>query len=559
MRHRTLLTIALTLCTTCLAAAANPTRVSVADFGATPNDNRDDTRALRKAAAYCRNHPGTTLFFPPGIYRLRDAEAERLEQEVRSGKMGNDPEKVIFKPYYPYVRGLDFTGSDSVTIEARGATLMCEGWMEPLSIDRCRRFTVIGLTIDYLRRPLSEGIIRQVNDDSFIVQFGPECEITDQTPITRITIWDNEINGVYRDAFYFPARKQLGNHCVEIQCPLPKRLEGATLAALHSFHFRPAILIQDSQQTTLRDVTIHSQPGMGIVGFNSTDILLSHLSVCPPDGYRFSTNTDATHFACCRGLIRFDGCYFNGQGDDATNVHGYYHNIKQVTEGNRAVLKLEAPTFTHAQVTDVPSVGDTLELVRISTLVPERTFVVTEVSHSAPETEVTVRLDAPLPTDFGEYYLFNISKLPRLVFERCVVWGNMARGLLAKTRGVRVTDNFFRGCTGTAIHVGAESWWKEGTHAKDVLIARNTIVQCGLSSGRQFGAAGIAVCIDAPDTEATHLHENIRIEENTIIGSPECEYGIAVRNTSQVSIIDNRVTGCQQAVSLHAAEGVTLR
>ena len=52
---------------TALAAAANPTRVSVADFGATPNDNRDDTRALRKAAAYCRNPPGTTLFFPPGI------------------------------------------------------------------------------------------------------------------------------------------------------------------------------------------------------------------------------------------------------------------------------------------------------------------------------------------------------------------------------------------------------------------------------------------------------------------------------------------------------------
>lgn len=107
--------------------------VNVTDFGAVPDDGRDDTRALRRAAEYCRTHPGTTLVMPAGVYRLRDAEAERLEEEVLAGKMGANPEEVIFKPYYPYVKGLDFTGAEDVTVEARGAVLMCEGWMEPLS------------------------------------------------------------------------------------------------------------------------------------------------------------------------------------------------------------------------------------------------------------------------------------------------------------------------------------------------------------------------------------------------------------------------------------------
>ena len=61
---------------------------------------------------------------PAGVYRLRDAEAERLEEEVLAGKMGANPEEVIFKPYYPYVKGLDFTGAEDVTVEARGAVLM---------------------------------------------------------------------------------------------------------------------------------------------------------------------------------------------------------------------------------------------------------------------------------------------------------------------------------------------------------------------------------------------------------------------------------------------------
>ena len=53
--------------------------ISVVDFGAKPDDGKDDTKALRRAAEYCRENAGTTLVMPAGEYRLRDAEAERLE------------------------------------------------------------------------------------------------------------------------------------------------------------------------------------------------------------------------------------------------------------------------------------------------------------------------------------------------------------------------------------------------------------------------------------------------------------------------------------------------
>ena len=511
--------------------------VNVTDFGAVPDDGRDDTRALRRAAEYCRTHPGTTLVMPAGVYRLRDAEAERLEEEVLAGKMGANPEEVIFKPYYPYVKGLDFTGAEDVTVEARGAVLMCEGWMEPVSVVDCRNFSLCGLTIDYLRKPFSEGVVTSVDDGSFTVRFRSERMITAEMPIPRLMLWDDSIAGIYRDPFYFPERELLGDNCVRFSGSLPQRMAGAAVAAPHSFHFRPAILLLRSTNTLLEGVTIHSQPGMGIVGFDSRDVTIRRLSV----------ETVKTQNKKALAL----------QGDDATNVHGYYHDIAAV-KGDTVSLELRAPTFTHAQVADVPRVGDRMEIVRISTLEPVGETEVVEVFYNEGDTDARVRLRDAVPEAFGDYYLFNVTKLPRLEFRRSVVWGNLARGVLAKTRGVRIEDNIFRGCTGTAIHVGAESSWKEGTHAADVTIERNVMTDCGLGAGCQYGASGIAVVIGAPDTEGTTLHDGIRIIGNTIRGTDGNACGISIRNARNVEVRGNRIEGCDEAVQMRSCENVTV-
>ena len=143
-------------------------------------------------------------------------------------------------------------------------------------------------------------------------------------------------------------------------------------------------------------------------------------------------------------------------------------------------------------------------------------------------------------------------------FRRSIVWGNLARGVLSKTRGVCIEDNVFRGCTGTAIHVGAESEWKEGTHAKDVTIARNVIIDCGLGAGCQYRASGIAVVIGAPDTEHTVLHDGIRIEGNTVVGTQENECGIVVRNANNVILRNNRIEGCRSAVQTVDTEHLSM-
>ena len=135
----------------CVSSYAQKT-VFVSDFGAIPNDNKDDAVALRKAAEYVRNNEGTVLVFSSGTYILHDDKAVELENTVMSGAYGQNPERKMFIPYHDYVRGLDFTGAKNATIMANGATLLLDGWMEGVSLEKTNNSKIKGLCIDFLRK-----------------------------------------------------------------------------------------------------------------------------------------------------------------------------------------------------------------------------------------------------------------------------------------------------------------------------------------------------------------------------------------------------------------------
>ena len=523
--------------------------VSALQFGARPDDGKDDTRSLRKAAEYCRTHPGTTLLIPAGKYQITDPEARQLEADVLAGKLSGDPEKKMFVPYFPYVKGLDFSGSRDITVQAEGALLECDGWMEPVSITDATDFTLEGLTIDYKVQPHSEGTVVEVEDGWFTVAFDPERTMEQKMPLCRICVWDARSGVVAPKVYSFSKREVLPGNRLRIKGKMDPGLKGQRIGMSHTFHFRPAVFIGRSRNTTLKGVTIHSQPGMGVLGWDSRDITLQGIKVIPRKGKSFSTNTDATHFAACGGTIKVEGCTFQGQGDDAINVHGYYHNLLRRNADGSYLIQLQAPTFTHAQETDVPCIGDTVEVTRIRTLEPEISTVVSAVEWEPKSLQVKVWLQDPLPGAYEDYYLFNTGKIPALEFRGNRVLGNFARGVLSKARRVVIEDNYFQGCSGTAIHVGAESDWKEGSFAEEALIRGNRIVNCGQSYGMQGDACGIAVLIGAPDTEGTFIHGAVTIADNEIISDLyESRYGITVRNTDSLTLKGNSARGCQSAV-----------
>lgn len=527
--------------------------VSVTSFGAVPDDGKDDTEALRSAAEFVRTHPGTTLTLPAGDYLLSDPVAEEIEATALSGGYGENPEDVLFKPYSKYVKGLDFTGARHAVIKGEGARILISGWMEAVSIEGCTDFRLEGLALEHVRKPLSEGRITRIDEDSFTVSFditpGP---IDDKTPFLRLVTWDEENQFIHPRDFYFCPHEVIDDHTVRFKAKLPERLTGARICGLHCFHYRPMIYIGGSDTVFIENVSIHSGNGMGITAFQSGFITMEGMDIVPAEGQFWSTNTDATHFSSCYGDVVFDHCTFCGQGDDATNVHGYYHDIISAN-GREAGLEMVFGSFTHSLTADVPRLGDTMALVRKHDLEKVGEYMVMGTDHEIPNKNFTVTLDKEVPADFENYYMIDETLMPHLIFRYCSDSRHRARGVLVKThKGAEIHHNSFNGLSHSGVVLSAEANWKEGWQTEHASIHDNSFFHCG-SCGDYKGSA-IALDIKCEDDSRVMLHKDISIYDNVIDANAGNGCGILVRNAKDVTIGANSISGCAQDVIKAAAE-----
>lgn len=561
---------------------ADPTtpgiRISVRDFGAVANDGQNDAPQLRKALEFARAHSGITLYFPPGVYNLRDDNAIELMNRAMNGEFGKNPESTIFKEYFPYDRGLDFRNISGLTIEASGATLLCEGWMEPISLDQAHDVTLRGLTIDYKRRAYSSGPVVTIGDGYFDAKIEDQYPINPRMPIPRVMFWDRKAQrmigdtGVQRWEIVAPQTVRIyidkaHPSSVEYQSGLTQTyinnailpsLMGTQAGLMHSMHFRPAILIQSADNIRLENVTIHSQPGMGIVGYRSSNVTLSGVRIVPAPGESFSTTTDATHFASMTGLLRIENSLFGGQGDDATNIHNYYWSVARVGNKSRYLLTLQV--HTHAAVLDYPDIGDRLEVLRAKSLDPVGSVVVTSVTPHIETMQIEVELAGELPPDLQQYYLSDITRLPKVEIVGNTFLSCRCRGALIKSRNVLIEQNRFLNNESTAIHIAAEGSWREGVTSANVIIRNNYFMGNGYA-GAFHEASAIAVDIDTKERAETPLHRGLLIEGNTIVGTetgPGASHCIFISRADGVTIRYNELSRCRTSISTEYSEHVAI-
>lgn len=536
--------------------AFNDKSISVTDFGAYPNDGKNDIQALNKAINFSRSNPGTILKFAPGIYDIADKNAIKLMNDILTGKIQGNSQDSIFKPYYPYTIGLDFNGTSDLTIEGNGAILLIDGWMEPISLKNCKNITITGLTIDYKRQPKLEGEITRVNKGSFTVVLNNEVQLHTKMPLNRILYIDDESGRIMDREDYFPKFQIVDARTLEINKSLDHEYVNKRVMIPQTFHFRPAILILESSDIELGEITIHSQPGMGIVGHRSENILMKGVRIIPASGDRMSTNTDATHFTSCKGFLKYINCQFEGHGDDAANIHNYYLEVSENNKPKSYTLNLNGADW-HAGYLDYPDVGDQMELVKKSTLEVVRNVRVEMVQNDIPNLSTTISIDQELPKNLEDYYLINSTRLPSVEIIGCTVRSNRARGFLIKTRNVLIEYNDIRNSTGTGIHIGAEGYWHEGPASENVRIRYNRILNTGTGAGTIDNTCGIAVSVQADNSNVSGLHKKILIEGNIIKGL-DSEHGISVLGAKDVVIRYNQITGCKKPINIKSSNQIEI-
>lgn len=524
--------------------------INISDFGAIPNDGKNDIDALRKAAAYCSTHPGTTLIISEGVYDVVDKKAQEIEFKSITGIYGELSSDTLFKHTFPYVKVLDFSGSKNITVEASGATLNLHGWYEPVSIVQSQNFLLKGLSINYNRPPNTVGKIINKQADYFDVVIDTAKYTFLQGKVTGPTMVYDIVKNRVNEHLDIKGKSMIAPTIMRVASKSIVNI-GDFFIVRHSYHYRPAILIKESSAVTLQDVKIHSQCGMGVVGHRSENITMKNLQVIPEAGTYISTNTDATHFSDCKGEIVFDGCKFEGQGDDCTNIHSYYYTVYPEKQRNRVEIKVEKADV-HALSLSYPDKGDTLSLVSRASLSVIRQYIVKEVFTSEKDWKVSVILDGEIAENEKDYFLFNENRRPAVQILNCTVRSHRARPFLIKTNNVLIKGNVMQNCTGSAIQIGAEGGWREGGPVKNITIEDNWILDCAY----EWGAA-IAIGNSGISELSGQSNSNIMIRNNVIRMS--CRDAISVTDAKNITIKNNQISGTTNAIYLRNTSGVTMK
>lgn len=269
------------------------------------------------------------------------------------------------------------------------------------------------------------------------------------------------------------------------------------------------IFINRSQNTKIEDVTVYSGLGMGVIAQNSKDIEVVRFNTRCKDDRCYSINADATHFVHCEGKIHIHDCYFEGQLDDALNVHSIYLEIVNKFD-NTLLLKQ-----VHCEQAGVNIVGpgDVLESADPDSLIPNGEYKVVSVKRINLELlEVKVEGDISC-VRIGDV-VDEISHVPEVLFENCTMINNRARSMLLASHGkIVIRNNIFKSAGPAIMFEANGNFWYEAGGTKDVLITGNVFDACKYS---YFWSDSVITVVPRKKIEeGKYYHKKIAVVDNT--------------------------------------------
>ena len=424
--------------------------------------------------------------------------------------------------------GICLNGWQNLTLDGRGAELMCHGRMLPLALMNSKNCTIKDLSVDFENPQISQveilsndslqGITfraapwvkHRINREGNFEVYGEDWA---HTPAWGIAFEKESRHIIYRTAdigFDFGDIRSLGNDCYLAPRWKDQRLPQGTIVAMRSY-FRPApgFFLAENENTLLKDIQIHYAEGMGLIAQRCTDITLDHFSVClrgKDDPRYFTTQADATHFSQCRGKITSVGGLYEGMMDDAINVHGIY--LKVIERIDDFTLRL---AYGHSQTWGFAwgDTGDSVQFIdakrmqNVGSLLHIRNIRPADRSDITGCKEFIAEFEERVPTEVqggGLYGIENMNWVPEVYFARNVIRNNRARGALFSSPLRTVCEkNLFDHTSGSAIVLcGDCNGWFESGAVRDLVIRKNKFVNA-LTSLYQFTNAVISIYPEIPN------------------------------------------------------------
>lgn len=530
------------LCNGALAVQGGVT-INAADHGIVGAE--DASPALLDAIEAAHAQGADRLVIPKGVYHFYP---ERAFQKYCAISNNDNGMKHIALP---------LIGFEGFTVDAQGSEFIMHGQMMAIVIEESKDLVVENLTIDWEQPLHFQGEVVAVNKsaNSFDMQVLDENnvaiengvlinqEITSPPDGGRLDEWWTPWKQNLAWSFVFDAKtkathpdygsgsplaarsfdrkgfriEKLGTNLFRLFNATTKTPEvGMALVAkgmLRPNRISPAIRVFQTFGLTMRDVTVHHAGGMGLIGERAGDITLERFSVRLREGTErvVSTTADATHFVGCKGLIKFEGCYFENMLDDATNVHGTYTRVAEQRGPRTLLAKLmhfQQFGFVFAEA------GDLIRFSSQEQLEPYAQATATEVRWVNDQfMEITFDRDLDGLLE-GATVLDNLSWQADVHMRNTTISRNRARTLLLSTAGNILIENntFDRSSMMNILFEGDANVWHESNGVRDVRIVGNRFIDTN-AEAEMIRISPLfkdeSVVLDKP------YHRNIIIEGNT--------------------------------------------
>ena len=450
---------------------------------------------------------------------------------------------------------------ENVELDFSGSTLITHGVMTHFALLNCKNVTIRNLTIDnpstmFLQARVSahgDGYVdleKSIGKESFRVNRHGELTIdylestfTVNTAIEyrhdtgEIEYGTNDFP--FDDHFPHLRFEELGNDMLRVHGV--KRYP--PIGNIEILYIYPRLgcgfFMEDCSDVYIENVTVHGCLGMGVLAQTCHNVHLNSFNTLRHGDRHYTANVDATHFVNCTGLVKVENCTFEGQLDDALNIHGMYARIERVC-GNEIFVR---EVHNQSKGIRIYRDGDKIQAVNVNSLIPYTEKTIEKAEYLNQDMIRLVLLEDASDIKVGDN-IENIDRNADLIFKNNTGRNNRARGMRIATRGKVIIEDCYFHTSGSAILFESNgSYWFESGGTTDVTVQNNFFDRC------KYTVWGVSVISCVPRMaieEEKYFHKNIRIDNNEF--KTTFDYLIQFDNVENISFKGNRVS-CNEDVS----------
>jgi|TARA_B100000315_G_scaffold145655_1_gene134536 hypothetical protein len=539
--------------------------VKVSDFGALPDDDKTDTKAIQRAINQAKRlKDKVKIVFEPGIYRL-DAFDEKFALNIDRAE------------------DLIFDGNGAKFMMVRPSILF-------LRTSNSKRIIIRNFSVDYEISNHTQGWVTEINPEEKwlkvkIDSAWPEPNMSHFMNATFKWAFIKDKNNLpaYKEGtefrLYLQNWERLKDNewiyhtqyssklkTIEIGDPFVhiSRVEGGGMC----------FTLSNSEDITLQNLRLYESPSMMIGSLSSTRINYIGIDISPKEGSWLSAGADGCFNAGGREGPWVEDCNFNALGDDNLIIKGVGAYVVDVVNDStfalvRAVHRYVYPplsidTYKKRDSVDKWDVvtGDLLTVID-----PLQKKIISEPLVSKIQLlpySILVTTDRPIPglrsgtsSDSSLIVLNKNTSLPRFVVKNNKFYNGIRFGFLLKSHDGIIENNLFENHSDQAIAM-INTYQEIGDRVYNILIKGNRFVGAGgwpvktaetaqhslaRENGRNiFSVVTTAFTVpigqwDIVETEEVAI-KNIHIVDNEFVNWRQLP-ALTVMNAADVSIINN--------------------